>query len=164
MKKSTKKKSIKIGAVVGAVVVLLLLIAFCVRPVSVGYSYSTKDTVLGEEITTVYHFNSFNKLTMTVKTDDSKTSSEWWYIQKNGSILVLGQTDSMTKDEFKDAKETVLEHWDDEKESAVKINAFKCTLGDKEYKCGGAVATVVVLAVVEVALVVVAIMSHKKKR
>lgn len=167
MKKSSKKKSIKIGAVVGAVVVLLLLIAFCVRPVSVGYSYSREYTSLGKDVTKTYHFNSFNKVTITTKTENSKTSTEWWYVQKNDSFILLGTTKDVTKEKFKEMKETTLEHWDDEKDSALKINAFKYTLGDEEYKCGGAVATVVVLAVVEVVLLGLAVtsfMPSKKKR
>ena len=48
----------------------------------------------------------------------------------------------------------------------MEINAFEMELDETEYKCAGAVATVVVLAVLEVALlgvVAYAVLVSKKK-
>lgn len=156
MKKSAKKKSIKIGAVVGAVVVLLLLIAFCVRPVSVGYSYKNDDTN--------YHFNTFSKVTVSGEYAGVKTEKSYYYVERDGYVFInlLGSDNKDFKETIKDANEDELKLL--KKSFGIKISAFKIGEDDSAITCTGAYVTVVVLAVVEVALVAVAVMSLKKKR
>ena len=67
MKKFLTKKATMIGSIVAAAVVFILLLAFCVRPVSVGYTYTYKgDLGDAKDITIKAHVNTFDKVTLTV--------------------------------------------------------------------------------------------------
>lgn len=154
MKKFLTKKATMIGSIVAAAVVFILLLAFCVRPVSVGYTYKySKD-----DITTKIHINSFNKVTMTMEYKGESEDMEGYYFVKDGILIFV---DAENKEDFKDQKESYLENWDKDamEEYGMKINAFKITMGDESATCGGAYATVVVLAIVDAILVAGAVAS-----
>ena len=174
MKKFLTKKATMIGSIVAAAVVFILLIAFCVRPVSVGYTYSGEVKMGATKFTAEAHINSFNQMTLTVYDEDGEEVKEMtaksWYIEKDGYLFQLGEVKEMDKDEFKDAKEEFLKQWEDlsdkQKEeyseaAGFKVNAFKAEFAmvDAEFTCGGAYATVVVLAVVDALLVAGAVAS-----
>ena len=161
-KKNLKKNGVKFGALIGAVVVLLLLIYFCVRPVSVGFTYSKSTTtdlpIVGETTTvTKVHFNTFKKVTTTTQINDKDPlEAEGFYFENDGEIISL-----ITDEEgYEDAKELAL----DLKATGTKINAFTMGEGDDVAVCGGAIAMVTVLAVIEIVLAGVAIMSFVKKK
>ena len=161
-KKNLKKNGVKFGALIGAVVVLLLLIYFCVRPVSVGFTYSKTTTtelpVVGEVTTTTKtHFNTFKKVTSTTQVDDEDPNeAEGYYFEKDGEIIPL-----LTDEEgYEDAKELAL----DLKATGTKINAFTYGEGENVAVCGGAIAMVTVLAVIEIVLAGITVMSFIKKK
>lgn len=162
MKKFLTKKATMIGSIVAAAVVLLLLIALCARPVSVGYTYTWKDEMGGVEVKTKLHFNSFNKVTMTMTMDEEEQSGKFYYVERDGYVFLMDDAEAKdVKDEdFKEFKKQIKDaKLDDIKDYGMKINAFKAGEGDETAKCGGAVATVVVLAVVDVALAGMAVAS-----
>ena len=162
-KKQTKKKNgVKFGALIGAVVVLLLLIYFCARPVSVGFTYSKSTTtdlpIVGEVTTTTKtHFNTFKKVTSQVIVgEEDPIETEGYYYEKDGQIINL-----VTDEEgYEDAKELA----EKLNSKGVEINAFTYGEGDNAAVCGGAIAMVAVLAVIEVVLAGVAVMSFIKKK
>ncbi len=181
MKKFLTKKGTMIGSIVAAAVVLVLLLVFCIRPVSVGYTYKGELEMGGAKFTAKAHINSFKQMTLSVYDEDGEKveseSGKYWYIEKDGYLFQIGDAEKMDKEAFKDAKETFNERWEDfdkdEREeyakfAGFKINAFKAELNslDAEFTCGGAIATVIVLAVVEVVLAggaVASIILRKKK-
>lgn len=155
-KKNLKKNGVKFGALIGAVVVLALLIYFCVRPVSVGFTYSRTytDKILGKEITTTTgtHFNTFSKATkITKQGDNDPTETEFEYVVENGKVTLDNELLDKVTDIFG-------------VEDGTKINAFTMGEGDNVAVCGGAIAMVTVLAVIEIVLAGVAIMSFVKKK
>ena len=163
--KFLKKKGVKIGAIVAAVAVLLLLIYFCVRPVSVGMTYSNTETtknLLGKEVTTTTKvaFNSFNKMTTTTIVDGKETSKiVSWYFEKDGIVVNCGLAEgvlAISEDAYKEIRQTYLDNWNSEDvKDELKSSAFK--YGDAT--CGGAIAVVSVLAVIELALAAVIVLS-----
>ena len=163
--KFLKKKGVKIGAILASVLVLLLLIYFCVRPVSVGMTYSnTKTTkgLLGKEVTTTTKvaFNSFNKMTETTIVDGKETLKVVsWYFEKDGVVVNCGLAEgvlAISEDAYKEIKQTYLDNWNSENvKDELKSSAFK--YGDNT--CGGAIAVVSVLAVVELVLATVVLLS-----
>ena len=174
MKKFLTKKATMIGSIVAAAVVFILLLAFCVRPVSVGYTYSGEMEMMGSKFTVEAHINTFDQMTLTVLDEDGEEveseSGKFWYIEKDGYLFQLGDVEDMDKEDFKKEKEDFNESWEDltekEQEEAskamgFKVNAFKAELAmlDTEFTCGGAYATVVVLAVVDAILVAGAVAS-----
>ena len=183
MKKFLTKKATMIGSIVAAAVVFVLLLAFCVRPVSVGYTYSYKgDIADAKDYTITAHVNSFDKVTLKTLDEDGKEVEEmtgkFWYFEKDGIVvtsMMLGTAEDVKKEDWKEAKEDLLEDWDKERmEKAVeagspvafKSNAFKMQVMGEEFTCGGAYATVVVLAVVDAVLVagaVASVLLRKKK-
>lgn len=183
MKKFLTKKATMIGSIVAAAVVFILLIAFCVRPVSVGYTYSYKgDIADANDWTIKAHVNSFDKVTLTTLDEDGEEvddmTGEFWYFEKDGIVvtsMMMGTTEDVKKEDWKDAKKEILEDWDKEEMEeiaeagspvAFKANAFKMEIMNEEFTCGGAYATVVVLAVVDVLLAGAAVYSiilSKKK-
>lgn len=170
MKKFLKKKATMIGSIVAAAVVFILLVVFCVRPVSVGYTYKLTKEVAGVENVQKIHFNSFDKLTITNIVDDKEVSEQvMWYFVKDGVVVPCGLAEgvgSISKDQFKEAKEEVLKDWDsDDIEAEDRWNAFKAP-GEDALVCVGAYVTVAVLAVVDVLLAgaaVASIVLSKKK-
>ena len=167
MKKFFKKKAVMFGSIVAAAVVLVLLVAFCVRPVSVGYTYKNYDKKT--EITTCFKIKTFNKLEIwTVDEDGDKSDkTEMWYFVKDG-LLAFIPSEDVDKDEWKEFKEEAIKDWNEDaaEEMFPEIDAFGMEMGDEEFNCAGAVATVVVLAVLEVALlgaVAYAVLVSKKK-
>ena len=174
MKKFLTKKATMIGSIVAAAVVFVLLLAFCVRPVSVGYTYSGELEMGGAKYTTKAHIHSFNQMTLAVYDEDGEKvkdeSGKFWYVEKDGYIIPCGNVETIDKEEFKEAKEELNKQWDDLKEHAdkfgYKVNAFKVKVMGEEFTCGGAYATVVVLAVVDAVLVagaVASVLLRKKK-
>ena len=159
-----------IGSIVAAAVVLVLLLVFCIRPVSVWYTYSQTEEVLGVETTNKIHFNSFDKMT-TTKIIDGKEVSKIvnWYFVKDGVVVKCGIAEgigAIDKDTFKAIKEEYLDAWDSKDiESEDKWNAFK-EPGEDGAVCVGAIVTVAILGVIEVVLAGMAISSvilRKKK-
>ena len=124
MKKFLTKKSTMIGSIVAVAVVFILLLAFCIRPVSVGYTYSYKGDLMGaKDLTIKAHVNTFDKVTLTVLDKDGEEiedmSGEYWYFEKDGLVVTsfgLGATtEDMKKEDWKKFKEEeVLEDWDKE--------------------------------------------------
>ena len=189
MKKFLTKKATMIGSIVAAAVVFVLLLAFCVRPVSVGYSYKlTKEReIAGKKVETtiVYHFNSFDKVTMTMQQGDEEESYKYWYFVKDGVLELVGLAEdykvngvvvgeAMSKEDFKKEKEATLKDWDKKqaRENGTRIDAFKVygvddgKVSEDKAVNGGAIATVVVLAVVDAVLVagaVASVLLRKKK-
>ena len=184
MKKFLTKKATMIGSIVAAAVVFVLLLAFCVRPVSVGYTYSYKGDLMGsKDLTIKAHVNTFDKVTLTVLDKEGEEiedmSGEYWYFVKDGLVVTsfgLGSTtEDMKKEDWKEVKEEALKDWDKEEIEEIaekgsplvfKSNAFKMQVMGEEFACGGAYATVVVLAVVDVLLAGAAVASFllsKKK-
>lgn len=165
--KFLKKKPVKIGLIVASVLMLALITAFCARPVSVGYSYTGKISNFGEELDVKYHFNSFDKVTAVAK-GGITIEQKGWFFTNDGYLIVAGEVDSMTKDEFKEQKKSALDNWDTYskmlEEYGMKINAFTITIDDETLVCGGAIATVIVLAVVELGLVALTVMSFVSKK
>lgn len=188
MKKFFKKKAVMFGSIVAAAVVLVLLVAFCVRPVSVGYTYKHYDEE--RKVTTTYHFDTLDKVTMKMDAEGTEDDVEmkFYYLVKDGCLVVLYDClaedyevngvvarKAATKEELKAAKEEALKDWDkkEERDNGIRVNAFSLAeydegKADEDYvaKCAGAVATVVVLAVLEVALlgaVAYAVLVSKKK-
>ena len=177
MKKFLKNKATMIGSIVAAAVVFILLVAFCVRPVSVGYTYSYKGDLRGvKDLTIKAHVNTFDKVTLTILDKDGEEiedmSGEYWYFEKDGLVVTsygLGATTKdMKKSEWKEWKEEVLEDWDKEEvEEAAKAgspivfksNAFKMVVMAEEFYNAGAFVTVSVLAVVDAVLVAGAVAS-----
>lgn len=177
MKNFLTKKATMIGSIVAAAFVLVLLIAFCARPVAVGYSYTYKDEMYGVEVKSKLHFNSFSKVTMEVEYSGEYSSMNqektFYYVERDGYVFVIEDAEAkdVKGEDFKDFKKEIKEMKDDEfevyaKAAGLKINAFKAGEGDATYKNAGAVATVVVLAVIDVALAGMAVASvllSKKK-
>jgi len=174
MKKFFKKKAVMFGSIVAAAVVLVLLVAFCVRPVSVGYTYKNYNEDL--KTTSYMKIKTFDKMVSWSEVDGKETDkNEYWYFVKDGAIVSV-PVSAFDEEAWEKFKEESLEHWDEKeaKENGAHINAFsiKYLEEGKEveefgaYKCAGAVATVVVLAVLEVALlgaVAYAVLVSKKK-
>jgi len=180
MKKFLKKKGTMIGSIVAAAVVFILLLAFCIRPVSVGYSYKmTSESEHLGKYTVTYHFDSFSKVTVKseYEKEDYATSGEeqCWYFVKDGVLMVGPSVKSTDKDAWNDMKEKAIEKWDSEKmkKEGTRIDAFKVYSLDADGEIeedkainGGAIATVIVLAVVDAVLVAGAVASvilRKKK-
>ena len=167
--KFLKKKPVKIGLIVASVLMLVLIIAFCARPVSVGYTYSGKIKMGDTEMTLKYHFNSFDKMTGEAKTENTSDKSTIWYFTKGGYLITSEEeVDKMEKDDFKKYKEAYIENWETYEKGlekyGSKVNAFTITMGDETLVCGGAIATVVILAVVELGLVALTVMSFLSKK
>jgi hypothetical protein len=167
MKKFLTKKATMIGSIVAAAVVLVLLLAFCIRPVSVGYSYtvSTESEYYGK-FTVTYHFDTFSKVTLQSKYEKEEFASmeaeeQHWYFVKDGVLVVGPSVKSMEKEDFEKAKEEALKDWDKEeaRNDGMLIDAFRIRtvdegqVGEDKAVNGGAIATVVVLAVVDAVLV-----------
>lgn len=168
MKKFLKKKGTKIGFIVAAAVVLLLLVVMCVRPVSVGFTYSGKVNTMGTETSVYYKINSFNKFKAIQKSGSSSVESTKWYFTNDGYFVPTGNVDTTTKEEFKNLKKEALDGWNADimKEYGTKVNAFRMTQGDETLTCVGAIVTVVILGVIELALigfVVASFVVSKKK-
>lgn len=177
MKKFLTKKATMIGSIVAAAVVFILLLAFCVRPVSVGYTYSFKGDLDGaQDLTIKAHVNTFDKVTLTVLDKDGEEiedmSGEYWYFEKDGFVVTsfgLGETtEDMKKEDWKEFKENALKDWDKEvvEEAAkagspivFKSNAFKMVVMAEEFYNAGAFVTVSILAVVDAILVAGAVAS-----
>ena len=177
MKKFLTKKATMIGSIVAAALVFILLVAFCARPVSVGYTYKGRFDLLGtgskSEMT--MHVNSFDKMTAVVDMGGMEVEMKLWYFVKDGvvciagpckDVKVMGETiyESISKEEFKDVKEEALEDWDKEemRDGGMLVDAFKMVsnaANGEKMVCGGAIATVIVLAVVDAALAALAITS-----
>ena len=161
MKKFLKKKGTMIGSIVAAAVVLVLLLVFCIRPVSVWYTYKiTEDDMVGR-----YHFDSFSEITVTVEKDGEEISkNEGYYFVKDGKLVPVMAKD---KDSFKKQKEEILDKWDTVKDIyTIEINAFTMDMYGDTLTCVGAIVTVAILGVIEVVLAGMAISSvilRKKK-
>ena len=173
MKKFLTKKATMIGSIVAAAVVFILLLAFCVRPVSVGYTYSYKGDLDGaQDLTIKAHVNTFDKVTLTVLDKDGEEiesmSGEYWYFEKDGVVLssfvMMATTDDLKKSDWEELKEDAIKNWDEAKEAGFESNAFKMEIMGEEFTCGGAYATVVVLAVVDAILVAGAVASSVLSR
>ena len=178
MKKFLTKKSTMIGSIVAAAVVFILLLAFCIRPVSVGYTYSYKGDLMGaKDLTIKAHVNTFDKVTLTVLDKDGEEieemSGEYWYFEKDGivvsSFIMGAKTEDMKKSEWEDLKEEALKDWDKEemRDEGMVVDAFKMVSNaadGEKMVCGGAIATVIVLALVDVLFVGVAISSVLLKK
>lgn len=159
--KFLKKKGVRIGMIITAALLLALIIYFCVRPVSVGYSYTGTTKVLGKEVTSTYHFNSFNKVTI--------DGSENWYFEKDGLVVVMGSTKLIEHEDFKSSKDAAIENWncDVAELTNPKFTAFGAEILGVNYTCVGAIVTVVIMAVVElglISLIVLSFANKKKKR
>lgn len=176
MKKFLTHKATMIGSIVAAAVVLVLLIVLCARPVSVGYTYTEKGKELGVEYTVKYHFDSSKKVTVkatqTASGVETKEEEQHYYVERDGYVFLMDAEAKDVKDaDFKTWKKNITELKDDQFKAyaelrGIKVSAFKLGEGDDVAKCGGAVATVVVLAVVDVALAGLAVTSvllSKKK-
>ena len=155
--KFLKKKGVRIGMIVAAVLLLALIVYFCVRPVSVGYSYTGKTKILGKEVTSTYHFNAFDRVTI----DDSQN----WYYEKDGLVVVKGSTELVKEETFKEMRENEKENWnyDVAKLTNPEFNAFSAEILGVKYTCVGAIVSVVVMAVVELGLVALIVLSFKSK-
>ena len=160
MKKFLKKKGTMIGSIVAAAVVLVLLLVFCIRPVSLCYNYKITE----DDVVTKYRFG-FNEVTMTMEKDGKEAKNEGYYFVKDG-YLVPVMADN--KEDYKKQKEALLDKWDTVKDlyKGIEINAFTMDMYGEELVCVGAIVTVAILGVIEVVLAGMAISSivlRKKK-
>ena len=180
MKKFLTKKATMIGSIVAAAIALVLLLVLCIRPVSVGYSYSVKtENEHYGKYTQTFHFDSFSKVTIKAEMENEEfasigTERQYWNFVKDGVLVIENSVNSMTEEEFKAAKEEALKNWDKEEErnNGMRINAFNIktvidgeALEEKAVSVG-AIVTVVVLAVVDAVLIAGAVASvvlRKKK-
>jgi len=160
MKKFLKKKGTMIGSIVAAAVVLVLLLVFCIRPVSVWYTYKLTE----DDVVTKYRFG-FNEVTMTMEKDGEEAKNEGYYFVKDGLVVPV-MADN--KEDYKKQKEEILDKWDTVKDlyKGMEINAFTFDMYGEKLVCVGAIVTVAILGVIEVVLAGMAISSvilRKKK-
>lgn len=174
MKKFLKNKATMIGSIVAAAVVLVLLLAFCIRPVSVGYTYKNYNEET--KITAYMKVKTFDKMVYWSEADGKESDKkEYWYFVKDG-VIISRPVSALNEEAWKDFKEKAIEEWDSKeaKDNGTHINAFniKYLEDGKEieelgkYSCAGAYATVIVLAVVDAllaGLAVASILVSKKK-
>jgi len=160
MKKFLKKKGTMIGSIVAAAVVLVLLLVFCIRPVSVWYTYKLTE----DDVVTKYRFG-FNEVTMTMEKDGEEAKNEGYYFVKDGIVVPVNADNN---EDFKEKKESMIDNWDITKEmyKGMEINAFTFDMYGEKLVCVGAIVTVAILGVIEVVLAGMAISSvilRKKK-
>lgn len=160
MKKFLKKKGTMIGSIVAAAVVLVLLLVFCIRPVSLWYNYKFTE----DDVVTKYRFG-FNEVTMTMEKDGKEAKNEGYYFVKEGIVVPVNAKD---KEDFKEKKESMIDNWDITKEmyKGMEINAFTFDMYGEKLVCVGAIVTVAILGVIEVVLAGMAVSSiilRKKK-
>ena len=174
MSKSKKKKgSFKVSIITGvlAFVVLIGIIYLCVRPVSVGFAYTRKDVVpsltgKNETITTEYKFDTFRKGKLKASREGGNSTTEtFYYFEHEGLIVELEDLDGeMTSDQYKERKDAKLKNWDIVKKTGIKINAFTVGEGEDKAVCIGAIVSVSVLAVIEIALIASTVILLVKKK
>ena len=85
MQKFLSKKPVMISFIVAAIIMLILTIAWCIRPVSLGYTYTSRQ----DNTTVKYHFNSSNKITLKIDNGEDTEKVKMWYFQKESSLLSL---------------------------------------------------------------------------
>ena len=169
MQKFLSKKPVMISFIVGAIIMLILTIAWCIRPVSLGYTYTSRQ----DNTTVKYHFNSSNKITLKIDNGEDTEKVKMWYFQKDGYLVLSGllaedyEGDGVvvekaaTKKEYKEWKETILENWDKDeaKELYPTINAFKVESNANSATSAGAIVSVVIFGTLAVASMVIATLS-----
>ena len=115
MKKFLTKKATMIGSIVAAAVVFILLLAFCVRPVSVGYTYSGELDMGGAKFTAKAHINSFDQMTLTVLDEDGEPT---------GTTIRDGISDQTKFYEQSYSYNSVKKYIDDEISATVAIYTY----------------------------------------
>lgn len=179
MNKFLGKKGVFYTFLSVAVIMAVALVYFTVRPVAIGYTYSGdfSISILDEtqRIDCKYRFLGTNKVEVSIK--EIKTGEtnvgNCWYVYNDGEFVILGATEDISEEEFKELKQKYLENWDSlyavYKESVgftgfpTTINAFSAEIQNGyNYVCLGTILTIAIGGALEVALIVFVALSAKQ--
>lgn len=160
------KSKITMCVLIGLLVIVsTLLTIFCVRPTAVGYTYKGEVEIKhGVVLNYTYHFNSSTKLTQIMETDTIEIEKEYWYFEHDGYIVKVGLYEDYTKEEYKEAKQEIIDNWDENSPKIynTKINAFYIEEGQEILLSVGSIVTASVLGVVDLILLILTIISMVK--
>ena len=165
MKKFLKKRPIAITVCVLAILMLAFYLYMVIRPVAVGMSYKGKLDLGITKVDATYKINSFSKLTQITK----NAEIEYSYFVKGREIVVfLGHDGEMTKEEYKDMKEAVLNNWEyyEMLGWVNSVNAFTMGKGGEKFVSTSSIVFAIVGGIVTATLMVmagIAIAPSKKK-
>ena len=153
MNKFLKKKPVMITFCVLAVLMLIFYIGMLVRPVAIGMNYKGKTTVGLTKVDTTIKINNGKKLTKTTK----NTETEHYYFVKGREIVILWDSGvKLSKDEYKDLKEEVLDNWNTFKLNKYNVSAFKMEKGSDEFTSNGTIIFAIVGGIITATLVIFA--------
>ncbi len=150
MQKFLKKKSTLIGLVVATIIMTLLLIVFCVRPVSLGYTYS------GDNYSYHFKISKYEKISEVL---GAEVKTDGYFFAKDGYLVTVAADDY---DDFKQQKENIVDNWGTvgKLHQTMEINAFRIKVGDEvTATCTGAIVTVSIFGVTELALIALTVLS-----
>ncbi len=155
MKKFFGKLPVMITFIALAVIMTVAYIGLLVRPVAIGFTYKgeIEHPMTSEKVDVSVKFKSGKKAEMKIEGEESE---EIYYFEKDGYVVFL---DIENKDDYKDAKEEYIEHWDEVKVMVETMglggkdcNAFNAIVMGQELQCTGSIVFAVVGGIVELVL------------